>query len=317
MMVLIWLRRGADLGVTIAVGAALTGHLLRDRVLLLAALTYLPLTLIGLVAAGYDVVRGGRTWGDYRLAGVSFFVGLWALTGMVGWRSAPPADGPRPSIRVVLQNAWWGGGPWRSTEAWDRTLTEVTDGQPNLLMFSEAPIIPWFGAFVQERKWSMDYVQYGSEDPYWFRLVVLSPWPHRAATPVELPDGSGLLVEVDHPEGPIRIAMVDGRSSPLRDRVLFLDAVSDLLRRQAEGARTIDILAGDFNAPARSVGFDAIRRDYWLVSETCGQWRGTWPRWLPLIDVDHIWVRRGWTAKECEIFSITYGDHRGVTAVLE
>jgi len=44
-----------------------------------------------------------------------------------------------------------------------------------------------------------------------------------------------------------------------------------------------------------------------------GQWRGTWPSFLPLppFDRDHIWVSSRWHVLGAEIFSGQRSDHRG------
>jgi hypothetical protein len=68
----------------------------------------------------------------------------------------------------------------------------------------------------------------------------------------------------------------------------------DIIRSVAHGSpRTI--IAGDFNTPLDSVGFDAWRTAYHHGFADCPTWRGpleTWGFGVPLLAIDHIWMSR-------------------------
>src|SRR5262249_61729444 len=86
-----------------------------------------------------------------------------------------------------------------------------------------------------------------------------------------------------------------------------------LSRRAGAGGKPIDLLAGAFNTPGRSVGFDAfaeVAGGYRLASQAQRGWRGTFPAELPLLDIDHVWVRRGLPICDAELFTNRATDHR-------
>ena len=58
----------------------------------------------------------------------------------------------------------------------------------------------------------------------------------------------------------LRILVVDGRSNPFHSRLPFLAAIAQMCRVASEQGRPFDVVAGDFNTPSQSVGFDALKR---------------------------------------------------------
>ena len=81
-----------------------------------------------------------------------------------------------------------------------------------------------------------------------------------------------------------------------------------------EDGAPVDLIVGDFNAVSRSIGFDELARSgsgYQLASRFCGGWRGTWPSYFPLLDIDHVWARAGWMILGCRLFTNFASDHRG------
>ena len=72
------------------------------------------------------------------------------------------------------------------------------------------------------------------------------------------------------------------------------------------------------NSVGRSIGFDALASagdGYRLASTRAAGWRGTFPAWCPLYDIDHIWARRGSIeVLSCEFFSNGSTNHRGQVA---
>ena len=79
-------------------------------------------------------------------------------------------------------------------------------------------------------------------------------------------------------------------------------------------AGPIDLIAGDFNTVGRSIGFDAFaQKGYQLASDRARGWRGTFPSWCPLYDIDHVWVGGYLSASECTFVTNPHTDHRGQT----
>jgi endonuclease/exonuclease/phosphatase (EEP) superfamily protein YafD len=73
---------------------------------------------------------------------------------------------------------------------------------------------------------------------------------------------------------------------------------------------------GDFNTPARFLGFDALAEagpGYRRAGLWSGQWRGTWPSivTLPPFDIDHIWVSKRLSVVGSSFFRSRSSDHRG------
>ena len=116
-----------------------------------------------------------------------------------------------------------------------------------------------------------------------------------------------------------RLLVVDGLSNPILSRSPFLDDIAQLCHQALAEGKPFDIVLGDFNSIARSVGFDALAdAGYALVSRsTLGNWRGTFPSFAPVYDIDHIWVRPG-SARHLEgaMFTNFASDHRGQVARL-
>ena len=300
-----------------ALTVAIIGHLLRDRLHALAALTYAPLTWISLATILYDLIRRQRTLPRKALtylATASFFL---AGRGMVGHRPLPKVEGEEPiPLRIIQQNVWWGGGFNRSLDFWAKMQSDLYARDPDILILSEAPDKEWLDEVLPklsqstQKNWTLSFAEDFSAT--WFRLAVLTPYEHHPARLFKIRQGAVLDVTALHPKGPIRIWVVDGLSHITRDRRSMFNDLVELLKEQERVGPPVDILAGDFNAPARSIGFDAFRRQYWLASEHGFGWRGTWPSFMPLVDVDHIWLLRSrWGGNAAQQFRLEGSDHRG------
>ena len=110
----------------------------------------------------------------------------------------------------------------------------------------------------------------------------------------------------------LRLLCVDGQSNPFQSRLPFLVAITDLCRAASAAGRPFDLVVGDFNTPARSLGFDAMMdQGYTLASKSDAGWRGTFPSWLPLYDIDHVWLARDLGLGSCTFFNGPHTDHRG------
>lgn len=115
------------------------------------------------------------------------------------------------------------------------------------------------------------------------------------------------LFEVAHPTRTLHLAMVDLISSPLSPRTPSIQEAAAIIKGEQ-----VDLVLGDFNTPARFVGFDALE-GYRRAALWSGEWRGTWPSFSPLApyDIDHIWVSRRLRVRAAGFFSTLASDHRG------
>jgi endonuclease/exonuclease/phosphatase (EEP) superfamily protein YafD len=326
----VWLRRGLTAAALLVLALALTGQLVRDRTLVLAWLFYLPLLPLGLGAVLLDLLFRGRCLPRPRfgLAVLGLAAAAWSvflLTGR-GERDPPPAEA-RP-ITLLQWNVHWGGGKERSaTGTWESLVADMRKRSPDIVVLSEAPPRPehddpermererrWVLDLFKDKGWSTVQRADAEHDEYWWNLTVSSAWPLRVEYDAPITHGHVMAVKVEVPERPLRLLVVDGESDPRYWRVPFLNDVAELCRRGEAEGKPIDVLAGDFNTPSRSVGFDAfaeVAGGYRLGSQAQRGWRGTFPTELPLLDIDHVWVRRGLPIHDAELFSNWATDHRG------
>jgi vancomycin resistance protein VanJ len=90
---------------------------------------------------------------------------------------------------------------------------------------------------------------------------------------------------------PLRVVLVDLEANWLSPR-------GPLIERVRKSAMTPDgqptLILGDFNTPGDSVWFQSLRRDHVDAFEQAGEgMRGTWPFFLPLMALDHLWISKG------------------------
>lgn len=188
---------------------------------------------------------------------------------------------------------------------------------------SEAPPDDWLDQMVADLGPTGSRVQIENEPGAsdWYKLVVGSSKPVRLVRREPVSHGAAMVVEVGTGVGGdlVRLLVVDGQSHPLRWRTPFLLDVARLCHQADEARRPFDLVVGDFNSLARSVGFDALADEgYALASRsTLGTWRGTFPSFAPVYDIDHIWVRRDrWPDLRSRSFTDLASDHRGMVARL-
>jgi endonuclease/exonuclease/phosphatase family metal-dependent hydrolase len=309
------------------------GRVVRDRSAWLALLLYLPMLLLGAAAVAYDLLRRGRSLrrGRFVLAGIGAAALAWEAGAMTGWRggddlpTAPAAGeggGGGGRVTLVHWNVQWGGSRRGTDEPWRAITAALRERGPDVVVLSEAPPEAWVRRWAASMgpAWSAAFHEGTTSAKYRSQLAVCSRWPVHHERDVRLPNGSGFLARIDVAvDGvgtrPLRVLVADGRSKLSVHRTPMLAEVARLCDEAGRAGRPIDVIAGDFNAVARSLGFDAVRRaggGYALASEHSGGWRGTFPSVLPLYDIDHVWVHEGTMAVEsCDLFTNLATDHRG------
>jgi endonuclease/exonuclease/phosphatase family metal-dependent hydrolase len=323
-MILKWLSVGAQRlrwlvapAISVILVAGVVGQLVRDRNSALAVLMYLPIVPVGAMAVVVDLGRSGRALSRGRflltiLGFSSIGVGVFA-TPMVGIGAIQKGSGGNWSVKVLQWNVQWGGGLFRTPETWREQRAEIVRYDADLVILSEPPEATWFDLLLKDSGPKASYVksESGPGSPHWFRMAVVSQWPLQLEQTIDFPGGHGMSVAADLQGKTFRMLVVDGVSDPFRSRLPFLGAVADLLEHERSAGRPYDLIAGDFNTPARSVGFDNWSLiGYQLASRLARGWRGTFPSWLPLYDIDHVWVRPGRLVWSCEIVPGVRSDHR-------
>ncbi|WP_435008517.1 endonuclease/exonuclease/phosphatase family protein [Tundrisphaera lichenicola] len=310
----VWLiRKAITIGLVLSIAAGVVGQVLRDRSVVLALLMYLPLLPLGLAAVGWDAIRRGR-----GLLGPRFGLGGLGLATVIGstWPmiGSGPGTSHGPEISVLHWNVIWGGGQGLSPGRRASIRREILDREADLIVLSEAPPDDWLDGLVASMGpgASRVQVQHGPRDSYWYKLVVCSKGPLRLVRRESIADGAGMVVEAEVRGRVVRLLVVDAKSNPLLSRTPRLLDIARACRRAREAGEPIDVVAGDFNSVGRSLGFDAIEAEgYVLASRASRGWRGTFPSPMPVFDIDHVWVRRELPGLRDELFTNFASDHRG------
>ena len=303
-----------------ALAITVLGQLLRDRTPLLQLVMFVPVSPIALAALAWDVVLLGRALPVRWLLSLAA-LGCGVLAFYWQWQPAlaPEADSNAEAIRVVQWNTQWGGA---NRETFEHVLDGIDEQHPDIACLSEAPRMR-----VLERGWATRHPGWfiaaagnSSNHVYAYNLVLLSRYPVRMQEEWVLWSGHAALFEVSLPTRILRVLMVDLQSPPLAPRSPSIRQVAQLVAAKAQSAAPIDLVLGDFNTPARFLGFDALAAaggGYRLASRWSGHWRGTWPASmkLPFFDIDHVWVSQRYRIQSSQFF-IGYSDHRGQSVQL-
>ena len=306
---------------TIVLGLA--GQFIRDRTVPLAILMYLPLLPAGVIAIVLDLSRRGRALPRARfgLTLLGAIGSAWAALTMLGAGAVKDVGSDRPGTTILHWNVQWGGGIFRSQRSWAAQRAEILRREPDVVILSELPPADWVEQLVDTLGpgASIAGIEHDPGSRYWYRLAVCSRWPIRLEDRWPLPGGVAMSVTATMRGRQIRILAVDGRSSPFQSRLPFLQAIVDACRAAADEGRPFDVVAGDFNTPGRSLGFDALEAQrYSLASRSSAGWRGTFPSWLPIYDIDHVWVGPRFRVGSCTLFNGPATDHRGqVVRIIE
>jgi endonuclease/exonuclease/phosphatase family metal-dependent hydrolase len=310
------LARVAALGSAVLIASGLVGQAIRDRSVGSALLMYIPLLPVGMVAVALDTTWRGRSLPRLRfgLTALGLVAIAWSAHTMLGSGTSDQPGGSDREVLVLGWNVLWGGGLFRSPRTWAAQCTTIAELKPDLVVLSEAPPGDWLDRLVGELGPGASSVGMHHEprSPYWYRLAVCSQWPLRLEERLSFPGGAAMSVTAEARGHHLRLLVVDGISSPARSRIPFLRAIAEECRTATASGRPYDLVLGDFNTPSRSLGFDEFDRlGYRLAGRSARGWRGTFPSWLPVYDIDHVWLRAGLGIGSCTFFNGPHTDHRG------
>ena len=313
------LRAAAALLLSTLLGGLL-GLIVRDRVVVVGWLIYVPLVPLGGVALVWELTARGRGLPKVRF-GLGLVGALGCVAGLVtmlgsGATVAPVAPGVAPLTVVQWNVRWGGGGGGRDgrSERWDSLCRDIAGRAPDIVVLSECPS----EVRVEELKhtlgpeWTSVSSRNGPRAHYLYSLVVAARWPLMLDREFAIPSGRVMQVTVAAPGGDVRVVVADGESPFWHDRTARLGAIAQFCRDAAASGTPIDLIAGDFNAVGRSVGFDAIAGAGFTSAGASGRgWRASWPSICPLYDIDHVWVGQRWNIAAVERFTNLATDHRG------
>jgi Endonuclease/Exonuclease/phosphatase family len=309
-------RCGLAFGLAVIVIAGLAGQLIRDRSAATAILMYLPLLPASLVAIVLDIARRGRAIPRARflLTFLGIFGGTCSVVPMIGSDRVGEYGATDIEVTLLHWNVLWGGGPFRSERTWASLREEIVARDPDLILLSELPRPEWLKQLVDQVGPGANVVgiERSPRSPYGLQLGVCSRWPIQLEKRMTLPGGVAMSVAAAVRGREMRLLVVDGKSNPFQSRLPFLAAIAQACREAVEAGRPFDAVVGDFNTPSRSIGFDSLTAlGYTLASRSAAGWRGTFPSWLPIYDIDHVWIRLGLRIRSCTLFTAPASDHRG------
>jgi endonuclease/exonuclease/phosphatase (EEP) superfamily protein YafD len=309
-------------GLLVGLALCVVSQLVRDRALPLALLMFVPILPCALVALLWDVwLRGRALQRRWLLSGFALVCAVFAVSLM--WEPARAVEPTRPgaALRLVQWNTMWGG---HNRAAFEQVVEAIDAQQPDVVCMSEAPDESTVqGAWAARHAgWHTASVNSADAPGYWYNFIILSRYPARVHARHKLSHGYAVLFEVSAPSGMVRLLVADLLSSPVSPRTPSLREVAALAEREARAGRPVDIILGDFNTPARFLGFDDIAAasgGFERAALWSGAWRGTWPSFVPLspFDIDHVWVSKRWRVLHAAFFSRLVVDHRGQTVVLQ
>ena len=293
------------------------GQVTRDRSVPLALLMYIPLLPLGAVAVAADLAFRGRSLPRLRfgLTVVGLVAMAWSAHEMIGeGHASEPAPGDL-EVSVLHWNVQWGGGPFRGPRTWaaQRAGDSGQEARPRgpqrgtaRRLARSARRRPGSRSIPRRNVTTTRGAPTGIE----WRRALDGRSDSRSA--ITFPGGSGMSVLVEINGRPLRLLVVDGLSSPFRPRVPFLQAIANACREAEASGKPYDLVLGDFNTPSRSRGFaDLEALGYRLAGRETRGWRGTFPSWLPVYDIDHVWMARHLSLGSCTFFNGPHTDHRG------
>jgi endonuclease/exonuclease/phosphatase family metal-dependent hydrolase len=274
--------------------------------------------LFGLVAVIFDVICRGRALpkGRFILGILGLVTAVGASLPMIGFGPSATA-GSGLEVSLLHWNVLWGGGRSVDPTQWASMRREILAEGGDLIVLSEAPGKKWIDQLVDDLGPGTNRVEIENEPgaSIWYKLVVCSKGPLKLIRTERFTDGVGMVVEAEVRGRKLRLLVVDARSSPLLPRTPRLLGIAAACRKARDLGRPIDLIVGDFNTVARSLGFDAIEAEgYALASRSSRGWRATFPSFLPLYDIDHVCVRRDLPVTEAHLFTNFASDHRGQVA---
>jgi hypothetical protein len=299
---------------------ALSGFVVRDRSVLMAFLMYLPLAPIGIFTLGLGGLDLRKRQRKSRAA-VLIAVGLASTACGCWWMVGRSTRGTgvseaKDAIRLMHWNVLW-GGYWESSRgSWNSIVADIVDRDPDIAVLSEAPpLSEMYEEFKRLPGRRFELSISGSKPrSHVYHFYVSSRWPLHLERRVDIVHGVGAVVVVHRPSRPVMLLLVDGQSRITRLRTPMLHDIARVAAGMAQAGTPADAIVGDFNAVSRSLGFEELSQTaggYRLASRSCAGWRGTWPSFFPVFDIDHIWIRAGWEILGCKVFTNLGTDHRG------
>ncbi len=317
------LRRLMTGGTLLVLILGLLGQLVRDRTLLFTFLFYLPLIPIGIWAIVWDIGHKGRSLPiPFSLSLLGLVAINWMTISMIGKEMPSGHHSAQTSLRLLQWNVRWGGKSYRKywsdsdqRRAWPTLRKAIIKNKADIIVLNEPPQDKRLDRLVTQLGEGWQLIRHhkttGLEDDPRKRntMAILSRFPLQRHSLLDFHRGQGILATITYKSRPIHLLAIDGDRNLRESKISFLTDV-----KKAVGKFMPDIVAGDFNAPSRSIGFDGFEQlgnGYHLASRLSAVWRGSWIGFLPLYDIDHIWFSQRLKHKHTNFLFSWVTDHRG------
>ena len=111
-------------------------------------------------------------------------------------------------------------------------------------------------------------------------------------------------ISVSNGNGAFEILMIDLYGSPLHNKKPPFEIIYNYLNNHP-----IDFILGDFNTPYESVYFRKLESDFESFHGLNTGLTYTWPKGLPLYELDQIWISKKHEALKLQKLNYTISDH--------
>lgn len=290
---------------TLSIGVA--AQMIRDYNVWLAWLGYIPLLLVALCALIWDLAWFGRSQTfikrPFMLTFIAVLTLFWVFITLKGFGESQQRDN-NPHISLLHWNIRWGGE--HPKDNLPIFAKQIAEHNPDIIVISEKPAYPVYVKMFLDALGS-EYKEPAITEP----VMLLSKWHIYKEQELSFRHGMGLVVTVATPQGMLRVLVVDGDRDLRKARQALLGDVDRFCQKEKQAGHAVDVIVGDFNAVGRSRGFDSWEVDYRLAARVAGVWRGSWIAFLPLYDIDHVWLKNSIHNIQVQFFANAISDHRG------
>ncbi len=300
---------------------ALIGHILRDQTIVLAFIMYIPLLPLGLWTIVVDLYHKGFALPKrFSLSFIGLVLAIWGTISMIGINTSQVQAAANQTISLLHWNIKWAGlakiygqdlkNP-KTVGEWPSIRDQLYQHNPDITILTDPP---------QVQAWLTQLKGIGNNmftffDTAYTGLAIISSWPLKFEHFINIRDGVGFSVLVTVNNKDLRLLLIDGNSNPRQLRKFLLKDIQQIVIDKDKKGQAVDFIIGDFNAVSRSIGFDpyySMAGGYYLASKMAMIWRGTWPAFLPIFDIDHIWVsKKRFQILDVKTLAQKNIDHRG------
>lgn len=296
--------------IVLGIVVVILGQALRDRWVITMLMMFVPPVVVGAAAWLTAIISRARL--PVQVLSTAFL--LATLVPLFSFRTPARTPAAAESIRLIHWNVLWGGT--RGETSWPSIAKKLEGSKADILLLSEAPNVERLDATLGTLGpgWNAQRLMHSPGERYTCHIAVASRYPVILEDIIKTGDARMICCRITFPQREIRVLLVDAVSTPTLPRMPRLRAVREFVEQCERDGRAVDIIAGDFNAPAACIGFDAfptMAGGYQHAASLTGECRATWPMILPMWEIDHVWISRRLQIVSADMFTSLSSDHRG------